>query len=156
PITRDLMSATILIVLFTCGQCNLLNLRKGRRQHPVFLSIFLFFLASPAALATEGGTTPVDEALRKMVVPPGFQVKLVACEPDRVQPVAQCYDERGRLWVLECLEYPNGAKVGTEPGDRIKILEDADGDGRAEKIKLFFKGLNLATGIAVGHGGVFV
>jgi putative membrane-bound dehydrogenase-like protein len=89
-----------------------------------------------------------------MQVPDGFQVELVASEPDIVNPVAMTFDERGRIWIAESLEYPRkSAGVGR---DRIKILEDTDGDGKADKITVFADGLNIPSGIAVGHGGVWV
>ncbi len=93
-------------------------------------------------------------ALQKMQVPKGFRVELVAAEPDIMNPVAMAFDERGRIWVTESFEYPRH-----EPGpgkDRIKILEDTDGDGRVDSVKVFAEGLNIPSGIAVGHGGVWV
>jgi putative membrane-bound dehydrogenase-like protein len=95
-----------------------------------------------------------DEALTAMTVPPGFQVELVASEPDLVNPVAMTFDERGRIWVTESLEYPR-----REPGpgrDRIRVLDDTDGDGRADSFQTFAEGLNIPSGVAVGHGGVWV
>jgi putative membrane-bound dehydrogenase-like protein len=94
------------------------------------------------------------EAIAKMKVPEGFAVELVASEPDLVNPVAMTFDERGRIWVTESLEYPR-----REPGpgrDRIKVLEDTDGDGKADRFTVFADGLNIPSGIAVGHGGVWV
>lgn len=94
------------------------------------------------------------DALAKMTVPSGFHVELVAAEPDLVNPVAMAFDERGRIWVTESFEYPRH-----EPGpgrDRIKILEDTDGDGSIDSVKIFAEGLNIPSGIAVGHGGVWV
>ncbi len=124
-----------------------------------------------------GGFTP-EEAVRRMVVPEGFHVEVFAAEPMVRQPVSACFDERGRLWVVEYLQYPNPAGLkpvtvdqylrteydkvpeppprGTRGADRIKILEDTDGDGRADSAKVFVEGLNLASALAVGHGGVFV
>lgn len=95
-----------------------------------------------------------DEAIRKMTVPDGFSVEVVACEPDLVNPVAMTFDEKGRIWVVESLEYP---RRSAGPGrDRVKILEDTDGDGRVDKVTVFADGLNIPSGIAVGHGGVWV
>jgi len=94
------------------------------------------------------------EAVKKMTVPPGFSVEVVAAEPDLINPVAMTFDERGRIWVTESLEYPR-----SEPGpgrDRVKILEDTDRDGRVDKVTVFAEGLNIPSGIAVGHGGVWV
>ena len=95
-----------------------------------------------------------QEAIAKMKVPEGFAVELVASEPDLVNPVAFTFDEQGRIWVAESLEYPR-----KQPGkgqDRIKVLEDTDGDGKADKFTIFADGLNIPSGIAVGHGGVWV
>ncbi len=97
--------------------------------------------------------SPAD-AIKKMTVPDGFHVELVAAEPDLQNPVAMAFDERGRIWVTESFEYPRH-----EPGpvrDRIKILEDTDHDGRVDSVKIFAEGLNIPSGIAVGHGGVWV
>jgi putative membrane-bound dehydrogenase-like protein len=94
------------------------------------------------------------EAIAKMKVPEGFTVELVASEPELVNPVAMTIDERGRFWVAESVEYPR--KPAGEGKDRIKILEDCDGDGKAEKVTIFAEGLNIPSGIAVGHGGVWV
>ncbi len=95
-----------------------------------------------------------EEAVRKMTVPPGFRVELVASEPDIVNPVAMTFDGRGRIWITESLEYP---RKSPGPGrDRIKVLEDTDGDGAADKFTTFADDLNIPSGIAVGAGGVWV
>ena len=89
-----------------------------------------------------------------MTVPDGFTVELVASEPDIVNPVAMTFDERGRIWITESLEYP---RASAGPGrDRIKILEDTHGDGKFDKITIFADGLNIPSGIALGYGGVWV
>lgn len=95
-----------------------------------------------------------EEALKRFKVPDGFSVELVASEPDVVNPVAMTIDEKGRFWVTESFEYPR-----REPGpgrDRVKTLEDTDGDGKVDKVTVFAEGLNIPSGIAVGHGGVWV
>src|SRR3954468_19600677 len=69
------------------------------------------------------------EAIARMKVPDGFSVELVASEPDIVNPVAMTFDERGRIWITESLEYPR--RTPGEGRDRIKVLEDTDGDGKA-------------------------
>ena len=97
--------------------------------------------------------SPAD-AIKKMQVPEGFRVELVASEPDIMNPVAMAFDERGRIWVTESFEYPRH-----EPGpgrDRIKILEDTNGDGKIDSVKVFAEGLNIPSGIAVGYGGVWI
>jgi putative membrane-bound dehydrogenase-like protein len=95
------------------------------------------------------------EAAAHMTVPPGFRVQLAAGEPQVHQPIAMCFDHRGRLWVAEAFTYPLRAAEGAGR-DRIVIFEDADGDGAFEKSKVFIEGLNLVSGLEVGFGGVFV
>ena len=95
-----------------------------------------------------------QEAIRKMTVPEGFAVELVASEPDIVNPIAMSFDDRGRIWITESLEYPRKpAGVGR---DRVKVLEDTDLDGKADKVTVFAEGLNIPTGVAIGYGGVWV
>jgi putative membrane-bound dehydrogenase-like protein len=130
------------------------------------LSAVLLLLVAPAlAVAQEnliphaqdkppGPALSPAEAIAKMKVPEGFTVELVAGEPDLVNPVAMTFDEKGRIWVTESLEYPR--KQAGKGEDRIKILEDTDGDGKADKFTIFADGLNIPSGIAVGHGGVWV
>ncbi len=116
--------------------------------------------AEPAAMIPHGQDRAPNpprspaEAIRAMTVPPGFRVEVVAAEPEIVNPVAMTFDERGRIWITESLEYPR-RRAG--PGrDRVKVLEDTDGDGKADKFTIFAEGLNIPSGIAVGHGGVWV
>jgi putative membrane-bound dehydrogenase-like protein len=104
------------------------------------------------------GTQPLPPAVaaKKMTLPKGFQARIFASEPQVVNPVAMTWDDRGRLWVVELYEYPLGAAPGTKPRDQIKILEDTDNDGKADKVTVFADGLNLATGLLLGYGGAFV
>ena len=96
-----------------------------------------------------------QEAAKAMSGPPGFSVKLLAAEPEVRQPIAMCFDDRGRLWVAECYAYPR--KVAAEDArDRILIFEDTDGDHVLDSRKIFKEGLNLVSGLAVGFGGVWV
>ena len=123
------------------------------------------------------GFSPAEAATR-MRFPQDLQVQLVASEPMIAQPVCIEFDAGGRLWVIQYLQYPNPAGLkratvdrwsrttydripeppprGPKGADRITVLEDTDGDGRADKARDFITGLNLATGLAFGHGGVFV
>lgn len=116
--------------------------------------------------------------VQRMQVPEGLEVALVASEPLVRQPVAIEFDDRGRLWVIQYLQYPNPEGLsrvqvdrysrtiydripeppphGPRGADRITILEDTNGDGVMDSSHDFVDGLNLATGLAFGHGGVFV
>jgi putative membrane-bound dehydrogenase-like protein len=95
-----------------------------------------------------------EQAIAAMQLPVGFSAEIVASEPDLLNPIAMTFDERGRLWVTESFEYPR-REAG--PGrDRIKILEDTNGDGTFDSVKIFAEGLNIPSGIALGYGGVWV
>lgn len=96
-----------------------------------------------------------QEALKSMQLPGGFKAELIAAEPDLVQPMAFTFDERGRIWVVEGNSYPKPREIGAGQ-DRVKILEDKDGDGTFETKKIFCEGLNLVSGIELGFGGVWV
>jgi putative membrane-bound dehydrogenase-like protein len=111
------------------------------------LSACLLFTAedAPAPL-------PPEEAVKAMKLPDGFRATLFAAEPDVVQPISFCIDHRGRIFVAEAMNYGDWKATGS---DRISILEDTDGDGRADKRTLFYEGLNYVTGIEVGFGGVW-
>jgi putative membrane-bound dehydrogenase-like protein len=106
--------------------------------------------------ATETPPLHPLETQKKFKVPKGFEVRLFASEPEVVNPVAMTWDERGRLWVLELYEYPKGVPKGQKGRDRIKILEDVDADGKADKVTVFADGFSLATGLALGNGGVYL
>ena len=100
-----------------------------------------------------------QDSMKTMQVPPGFEVQLFASEPDIVKPIAMNWDERGRLWVVESVDYPNDYNFQTTVGvgrDRIKICEDTDGDGKADKFTVFAEGLNIPTGLTFWNGGVIV
>src|SRR5262245_50959157 len=118
------------------------------------LAMVYFALLGCAALAADTAMPP-DEAAATMKLPPGFKATLFAAEPAIVQPIAFTFDDRGRVWVVECLSYPTWKADGMG-NDRVTILEDTDGDGRHDKRTVFLdNGVNL-TGIEVGFGGVWL
>ncbi|MFZ4765807.1 MAG: PVC-type heme-binding CxxCH protein, partial [Roseimicrobium sp.] len=96
-----------------------------------------------------------QEALKKFAVPTGFSADLIASEPQVTQPIAMCFDARGRLWVVEGNTYPVRAPEG-QGKDRVLIFEDTNGDGTFDSRKVFMEKLNLVSGIQVGFGGVFI
>ncbi|HEX7902169.1 MAG TPA: PVC-type heme-binding CxxCH protein [Planctomycetota bacterium] len=118
------------------------------------------------------------DAIARMKPYDGFEVTVAASEPEIRQPVTITFDDRGRLWVLQYLQYPSPAGLqavkvdrylrtvydklpepppkGPRGADRVTILEDVDGDGRFEKAKDFVDGLNLASGMCLGRGGIYV
>ncbi|MBL9166544.1 MAG: HEAT repeat domain-containing protein [Verrucomicrobiales bacterium] len=110
--------------------------------------------ASSSTVANE----PLSPAasLAKIHVPEGFRVDLVASEPLVESPVAIDWDERGRLWVVEMVDYPLGLDGQGKAGGRIRILEDVDRDGRYDKSTLFAEGLSFPTGLLCWRDGVLV
>jgi putative membrane-bound dehydrogenase-like protein len=135
-----------------------------------------FALLIPSLLHAQGYTP--EEAVKRMKVPEGFAVKCVAHEPMIRQPLSVSFDERGRMWVLQYLQYPNPAGLrplkqdqylrtiwdripepppkGPKGLDKITICYDPDDNGSYRKSKDFVDGLNLATGFCIGNGGVYV
>lgn len=107
--------------------------------------------ATPASIKNEAA----QKLVAGMKLQDGFQVELIAAEPDVRQPIAFCFDERGRMWVAEAFSYPNRQPEG-QGKDRISIFEDTDGDGSFETKKIFCEGFNLVSGLEVGFGGVWV
>ncbi len=98
-----------------------------------------------------------EESLKHIVVPRGFHVELFASEREFAgKPIAMAWDERGRLWVCETLDYPNDLRPLGQGRDRLRILEDTDGDGRADRSTVFAEGLSIPTAIAFHRGGVIV
>src|SRR5688572_20230049 len=128
-------------------------------------------------IASAGGLTP-EEAVKRMRVADGFEVRLVASEPLIRQPVSMSFDDRGRLWVLQYIQYPTPAGLkpvavdqflrtkydhlpeppprGPKGADKLTILFDPDEHGRFRQAKDFVTGRNLASGFCIGHGGVFL
>jgi putative membrane-bound dehydrogenase-like protein len=119
------------------------------------LSLLAILLATPLVLAQDA-PVPTDKAADKMTLPEGFRVTLFAGEPDVVKPIAMTTDDRGRLWVVETHTYPHWLPPGKEGSDRVLIFEDRAGKGHFDHCTVFLdKGTNI-SGIALGHGGVWL
>ncbi len=98
---------------------------------------------------------PAD-ALTKLHLPEGFKATLFAAEPDVRQPIAMCWDERGRLWIAENYTYSDGKeRYDLNLRDRIIILEDSDHDGKFDKRTVFTDEVQMLTSIERGFGGVY-
>jgi putative membrane-bound dehydrogenase-like protein len=89
-------------------------------------------------------------------VPIDCRLELFAGEPDIAKPIALAWDERGRCWIAETRDYPHGVERSGEGHDSIKICEDTDGDGRADKFTLFAEQLNIPTSLVFAGGGIIV
>jgi putative membrane-bound dehydrogenase-like protein len=96
-----------------------------------------------------------EQSMKLIQVPVGFELQLFASEPMIINPMAMAWDERGRLFVIETTDYPN--EVRKEGGsDKIKLLEDTNGDGKADKVTVFAENLNIPTSIMAINGGIVI
>lgn len=127
--------------------------------------------------AQQEALTP-QQSMDHFKVPDDLQVDLVLSEPIVSQPLFMNFDERGRLWVMQYLQYPEPAGLkllskdqwwravydkvpeppphGVKGQDKITIHEDTNGDGVYDKHKTFIDGLNIATAFVQGRGGLWV
>ena len=98
-----------------------------------------------------------QEAVDAMTIKEGFKVNVWASEPMITQPMAFCWDDRGRLWIAENRDYESRGDGFSNSGDsRILILEDTNGDGEADSQKVFMEGLAFPAAIAVGFDGLYL
>src|SRR5437763_6143850 len=145
-----------------------------KRVFAILIAPILIAPMSAVPLFGQGYTT--GDAPQHFKVADGFRATLYAGEPEVRQPILVKADERGRLWTIQYLQYPNPAGLkrvsvdrwsrtvydripeppprGPKGDDRITICTDTDGDGRADSFKDFVAGLNLCAGAEFGHGGV--
>jgi putative membrane-bound dehydrogenase-like protein len=99
----------------------------------------------------------VKDSMRYTQVPADFELQLFAAEPEVVKPIYMAWDERGRAWAVEARDYPHGLVNEGAPGQAcIKICEDTNGDGKADKFTLFADKLNLATALVFVNDGIIV
>jgi uncharacterized protein len=99
---------------------------------------------------------PVAESMRHISTPGGFRVELFAAEPDIIKPITMNWDDRGRAWIAETVDYPNELQPPGSGHDRIKICEDTNGDGKADKFTIFADKLSIPTSILHVAGGLIV
>ena len=107
----------------------------------------------PEPLAFQIPLSPAD-SLSYTQVPVGWKLELFASEPDIINPIWMQWDHRGRLWVLETIDYPNEVRSEDPGDDSLKILEDTNGDGRCDKVTVFADKLNIPTSFVFANGGV--
>src|SRR5258706_5512761 len=133
-------------------------------------ALLLIALIALQARAKEDPTKPYagsaapalapEEAQKHFKVPPGFEVRLFAAEPDVINPVAMSFDEKGRLWIVEAYEYPYERPTNTKksrPGrTRVICLEAPNGEERATKRTVVATALSPASAITFGNGGIYV
>ena len=134
-----------------------------KRVVPIASAWSLFTVLQPAGLGQNSLSVSKPEAnnsvkaeLASFALDKRLQVNLFADESMGIaNPVCMRWDARGRLWVLCTWAYPQ-LKPGAKPNDKLLILEDTNGDAKADKIFTYIDGLNMPTGFALGHGGAYI
>jgi putative heme-binding domain-containing protein len=154
------------------------RLSVGVMGRAMGVALGLAALCASVLRAEEPKATPPQDAVKTFKIAEGLDVRLIASEPLIRQPLSISFDDRGRLWLLQYIQYPipeglrpvavdeylrtkydrrpDPPPKGPHGHDVIAILEDTDGDGVYDRAKPFLTGLNLASGMAIGYGGVFV
>ncbi|PYV07533.1 MAG: dehydrogenase, partial [Acidobacteria bacterium] len=122
-----------------------------------------FWLVLAAVLFAPACTRPKPSAsldpaefIATARIAPDCKLELAAREPNVVDPVALAFDADGRMFVVEMRDYPTGMDGKGSPGGRVKLLEDADGDGYFEKATVFADGLQYPTSVLPWRGGILV
>lgn len=110
----------------------------------------------------KNGTTEYlygEDALKELKVAPGYKLELFASEEefeDLANPMQLSFDNKGRLWVAVMPTYPHYRPGDAKPDDKLLILEDTDGDGKADKQTVFADGLHIPVGFEFAPEGVYV
>jgi putative heme-binding domain-containing protein len=144
------------------------KLKKSTKLVLLFASCFLLFPACEKPADDESrfngdvfsenirSTEPrtPEEELAGFKVPPGFEIQLFASEPDIDKPINMTFDAKGRMWVTQSFEYPFPSAPGSKSTDKLTILEDTDGDGRADKFTVVSDTLNIPVGVLPLTDGV--
>jgi putative heme-binding domain-containing protein len=122
-----------------------------------FALLVIAVATGPAAAQRDAKIpNPDPEVERKSFqVAPGFEVNLFAADPMLAKPIQMNFDAAGRLWVVSSAVYPQ-IKPGQKADDKVLILEDTRGKGKADKVRVFADGLLIPTGIEPGDGGAYV
>jgi putative heme-binding domain-containing protein len=121
-------------------------------------ALLLALLTAGPALAQRNAKVPdPDPELERKTfrLPEGFEANLFAADPLLAKPIQINFDPQGRLWVASSEAYPQ-IKPGQKQNDKILVLEDTDGDGKADRTTVFAEGLLIPTGLEPGDGGVYV
>jgi putative heme-binding domain-containing protein len=116
------------------------------------------YLAHPVAAQRDLQAIPdPDPELERQsfIVADGFEVNLFVSDPQIAKPIQISFDAEGRLWIASSQAYPQ-IRPGQLPDDKILVVEDRDGDGRADHTTVFADGLLIPTGVLPGDGGVYV
>lgn len=122
------------------------------------ITVFVLLILAPAAFAQRDAKVPDPDPeieRKSFKVADGFEATLFAADPQLHKPLQMNFDARGRLWVACSETYPQ-IKPGQKANDKVIVLEDTKGTGKADKVTVFADGLLIPTGLEPGDGGVYV
>ncbi len=131
----------------------------SRLTHFFFISVLGTGFSALNSFGSDDFHVPhktTSEALKSFETIDGFEMQLVASEPQVKEPIVISYDENGLLYVAEYLKFPWDGEKGGEGNGRIRLLSDTDGDGHYEKAVVFADEIEWPTGICHWKGGIFV
>ena len=97
-----------------------------------------------------------QEQIKKFKLPPGFEIQLVASEPEMHKPINMNFDAQGRLWFTASIEYPFAVGEGKKGRDRVRVIEGFNADGSATKVTTFADELNIPIGLLPVKDGAIV
>jgi len=109
-----------------------------------------------AALVAQTDPLPAEEQQKKFKLPPGFEIQLIAAEPEIQKPINLQFDHRGRLFATQSIEYPYAAGGDTAHRDTVKVFANLGADGRPGQVTTFADGLNIPIGVLPMPGGAIV
>lgn len=174
---RNLLPLILILWVSSLGHAQDQNADTSRAGNAKVAEIMRQFKGR-GVMADDSNPTPAIDTLKMFRIIDGLEIDLVAAEPQVSQPLFLSWDSRGRMWVVQYRQYqfPAGLKIirydqhlravfdkvpeppprGTPGADKISVFEDTDGDGRYDSSKDVIEGLNIATSVQVGHGGIWV
>ncbi len=121
----------------------------------VFAVLPLLVLVGCKKNPEEHAMTPLD-SLKAMHLHGDFHVELFVSEPDVMSPVEMVFDENGKIYVAEMLDYPDDPPDGKPARSRIRLLEDTDGDGKIDRTTIFADHVLAVSGMMPWKGGLIV
>src|SRR5436190_14937635 len=130
------------------------NPRRWRKARTLLFAFFVSSCLRGSNLFAQPAPDPEIER-KTFKVADGFEVSLYAADPMLAKPINMNFDPAGRLWIATSEIYPQ-IKPGEKADDKVLVLEDTDGDAKADKVTVFARGLLIPTGVLPGDGGAYV
>src|SRR5579872_1886200 len=135
------------------SRCRCFGLTRFKYLVPV---VSLLMVVSCARNHPDAPSLTPEESLESIHVAGDFHVELFASEPLVFDPVEMVFDENGKIYVCEMLDYPDDPPAGKPARSRIVLLEDTDGDGKPDKRTVFADNVLEVSGIMPWKGGLIV